>query len=990
MALSGTFYTNVNSHWRLQGEWSASQSISGNYSNVTLKVYWMGLDSYGDTYTTATKYGSSTINGSSDSYSFSAKLTNAEKKLIQTHTVKVDHNSDGTKSISLSAYADINLTLSGTYYGRVSISDSITLNTIPRASSITSSANFTAGNNLYISVSRANSGFTHIARVYVNGVNVYSTSSSSKFGTSVTASINHTQVFNQLNGGATQDVRVEVDTYSGSTLIGKTGDSGMPPDKTGTVTAPNASTCDLTNTIANGTTVYFDQTITLSISRANSGFTHTVRFKDGNSGAVIKEFTGVGTSLSWTPNATEQAHIYNKIPTANELDGQVDIITYYSGEIVRSATAHDIEYRLRNQNPTFDTGDISYTDANSVTNTITGDASYIVQNKSTLRVNLVSLATPKYGATISRYDISVAGKTDSLTAVGYKDMGTISSSSNVALKVEAVDSRGNRTPATITVKILPWSPPVANVTAKRLNNFEDSTTITLSGNISPVTIGTAQKNKLKSATYEYKLTTSSTYSTPASWGTMPTTASYSFADKTLTLNNIYSYHVKIVVEDQFGSTTITKTVSTGQPIMFMDSSKKSVGINRFPSNSNVLEVQETMHLFPSTTATTKQGTIFSSNTYKTYIHFNMGSGSNDPAFIMHETGSDVTNNNRGVLHLCPSDDSDGTNDYVVIRGTNDPEGIRLYTDGSAWFNSEITATRIRLTSTADASGSSTTHALTVGNDTSGENMKMDANELSSFNGTSVSTLHLNPDGGAVTFNNSLGSGSKASFENGNLYADGFVQGELRHSHGYLLVGSYSTASYGSGSGKVWYNATDESYNFWGHSSSGGGKLKIGSLECGDIYLGSRSIIMTPPGNFDQIWFNDSNNAYYFQADSPSSKYGSGGGLGMIYASSVSSSSKREYKTNIRRFKDEAVETALSKVKNTEVYKYRYKHDVETEQRGRSVPDFRFGVMVEEAPEEIINANKDGIDLYAMSTMLWRAVQELEEQVDFLNSKLKRK
>ena len=36
--------------------------------------------------------------------------------------------------------------------------------------------------------------------------------------------------------------------------------------------------------------------------------------------------------------------------------------------------------------------------------------------------------------------------------------------------------------------------------------------------------------------------------------------------------------------------------------------------------------------------------------------------------------------NEGVLHLVPSDDNAST-DYVSIHGTNDPDAIRIYTNG---------------------------------------------------------------------------------------------------------------------------------------------------------------------------------------------------------------------------------------------------------------------------------------------------------------------
>jgi hypothetical protein len=87
------------------------------------------------------------------------------------------------------------------------------------------------------------------------------------------------------------------------------------------------------------------------------------------------------------------------------------------------------------------------------------------------------------------------------------------------------------------------------------------------------------------------------------------------------------------------------------------------------------------------------GSVFTDgqNTAKTYINFSSASGSNDPSQIYHETSSYTADINKGVLHICPSDDNDNTNDYVAIHGTNDPETIRIYTGGNVTTTGSFTA-----------------------------------------------------------------------------------------------------------------------------------------------------------------------------------------------------------------------------------------------------------------------------------------------------------
>jgi hypothetical protein len=67
-----------------------------------------------------------------------------------------------------------------------------------------------------------------------------------------------------------------------------------------------------------------------------------------------------------------------------------------------------------------------------------------------------------------------------------------------------------------------------------------------------------------------------------------------------------------------------------------------------------------------------------------------------------------------------------------------------------------TFSRIRLSSTTDASASSTDHAFQIG-ESNTSNLRIDANEVSAFNNGSVATLYLNTDGGTTVFGGLLDS-----------------------------------------------------------------------------------------------------------------------------------------------------------------------------------------------------------------------------------------
>lgn len=139
-----------------------SQNIPNNTSIVTVKVQLVSTDSLSTISETAIKYGSLTIDGETNNFTFSAVLSGNQIKTVYTKTVIIPHNEDGTKICAFSASIGIALALSGTYYGIINISGSGAFTTIPRPSSISLSASSVEmGNTLTINISRSASSLTH-------------------------------------------------------------------------------------------------------------------------------------------------------------------------------------------------------------------------------------------------------------------------------------------------------------------------------------------------------------------------------------------------------------------------------------------------------------------------------------------------------------------------------------------------------------------------------------------------------------------------------------------------------------------------------------------------------------------------------------------------------------------------------------------------------------------------------------------------------------
>ncbi len=159
-----------------------------------------------------------TIDGTTTTHTFSSMPSvypNNKAVTVQTTTHTVDHNSDGTKTITISCRWNNS---SAQYQGATS-SKTVTLTTIPRASSMSFNASQTMGTAYTFTISRASSSFSHWITWSFGGSSgtaVYKTSSTTP---SFTPSIS---TFAPLLTNATSaTITYNLDTYSGDTFIGR-------------------------------------------------------------------------------------------------------------------------------------------------------------------------------------------------------------------------------------------------------------------------------------------------------------------------------------------------------------------------------------------------------------------------------------------------------------------------------------------------------------------------------------------------------------------------------------------------------------------------------------------------------------------------------------------------------------------------------------------------------------------------------------------------
>lgn len=219
MALSGSTGSNVGSYWRLELDWSATQNIGGNYSDVSVSLYWVSTRSTSGVSSSATKSGYIIIDGTRTDFTATAGLSGNQRKRIATASKRVSHGSDGAKSFSISANFGMAVTLSGTYYGSRTISGTWSLNTIPRKTGVSlgnATANF--GGAIRINFDRKSSSFTHTVSYSFGGRSevLWDKITWSNADWNVPVGL-MSEIPNTTSGWG----NIHVDTYNGSTNLGR-------------------------------------------------------------------------------------------------------------------------------------------------------------------------------------------------------------------------------------------------------------------------------------------------------------------------------------------------------------------------------------------------------------------------------------------------------------------------------------------------------------------------------------------------------------------------------------------------------------------------------------------------------------------------------------------------------------------------------------------------------------------------------------------------
>lgn len=319
------------------------------------------------------------------------------------------------------------------------------------------------------------------------------------------------------------------------------------------------------------------ETITIHMNAVNGSFRHAVYFLYGDKTYKIAE--NVSTNCQFNTNLVAE-DIYKITTSKKAYSGQIKVDTFLNGNLTGSKTCH-YNAHLVDVEPTFT--DFTYFDSNGTTKAITGNDQIFIQGQSRLSVKIAKekKAEPKKYATMTKYLASAFGvsitKNYSATSDIQIDIGAVNASTNQVVSVSAIDSREFSTTKTKNITVIPYSRPVLNVSAGRKGNFENETIAKISGNITSLKIGNAEKNGVLSLKFRTKSSMDSNFG-PAQ--NVPFTIGSDMIlrvpDFHIALDNTLKHTLEFEVADKLSSVKVYVEIDVGIPIFRISTKTKKL------------------------------------------------------------------------------------------------------------------------------------------------------------------------------------------------------------------------------------------------------------------------------------------------------------------------------------------------------------------------------------------------------------------------------
>lgn len=246
----------------------------------------------------------------------------------------------------------------------------------------------------------------------------------------------------------------------------------------------------------------------------------------------------------------------------------------------------DRTYTIVKAPPKFDETYFEIEDINPKTLAITKDKSVYIDGYSQLQIffkkpmEVFKRAIPKkYSLNIQEIKKEIPFKNEA-----FKEILEIKKYANDSLKIylSAIDSRNFNVLNEINLKTIKHEKSKINISAERLNNFENETTIKINGEICSLKVNNEEKNSIKSLKFRFKEIGGSF----SEWQDINFVAQdnkFTSVEKKLNLSNERSFEIEAKIEDVLEEVTITGIVDIGVPSFFISTNKNAVGVNCVPN-----------------------------------------------------------------------------------------------------------------------------------------------------------------------------------------------------------------------------------------------------------------------------------------------------------------------------------------------------------------------------------------------------------------------
>lgn len=284
--------------------WSSTADVANNKSSLTVK-FQLKKSSASNESTYGTGSWILTIGG--NTYSFSKVLTIPTNNTyidVFSKTVTIAHDADGSKSVAIKVTGG----LPGTTYTSTSLSKTIALDTIPRASALSVPSSVNVYSNITATITAASSSYRHKVKFVVDGEAKYT----SGFIAAGTKSFSYLVPRAWVSGIESKKMTVYLYTYpaSGSTSIGVV-------SKTTTIKVPY-STLSVPTSINTGSSL----TATIGLTNSGTSYRHRIKYVvDGQeklttalgtipTGSTSYAYTIPHTWLTNSSSATMTVYLY--------------------------------------------------------------------------------------------------------------------------------------------------------------------------------------------------------------------------------------------------------------------------------------------------------------------------------------------------------------------------------------------------------------------------------------------------------------------------------------------------------------------------------------------------------------------------------------------------------------------------------------------------------------------------------------------------------